>query len=239
MLWPLPLLSELKLRLLRAFTSELVLLYSFRRIVTVAWSPNLPRYGTPDNCSIRQCIWCGHKVSRKVFWQYFPNDWKFSKWNFTRLWYVCKVTRFYSIIFNFDKVMLYEVRSSTGVLHFTWKTRKSAMSLQQHDRSPQNLTRWCRTRVSSAPPIKNFILKIKYGGRPISLRDPFRIIIRYCNLSIFKMAAVRHLGILKLELLTANNFRALHYLIKFRRDRSNCCRDIAFFVFFQWNAKTH
>jgi len=62
-------------------------------------------------------------------------------------------------------------------------------------------------RVSSAPLIKKLILKIQDGGRPIRLRDPFYIIMRYCNLSIFKMAAVRHLKILKLKFLTASHFR--------------------------------
>jgi len=46
-------------------------------------------------------------------------------------------------------------------------------------------------------PFKNFILKIQDGG-------PF---LRYCNLPIFKTAAVRHLGILKLKFSTANHFR--------------------------------
>jgi len=55
-------------------------------------------------------------------------------------------------------------------------------------------------------PLKKFHLKIQDGGRPIRLRDPFCILMRYCNLSIFKTAAVRHLGILKFKLLTANHF---------------------------------
>ena len=56
-------------------------------------------------------------------------------------------------------------------------------------------------------PLQNSILKIQDGGRTMRLRDPFYIIMRYCNLSIFKMAAVRHLGILKLKFLTANHLR--------------------------------
>jgi len=46
-------------------------------------------------------------------------------------------------------------------------------------------------------PFKNFILKIQDGGP----------LLRYCNLPIFKTAAVRHLGILKLKFSTANHFR--------------------------------
>jgi len=47
---------------------------------------------------------------------------------------------------------------------------KNAISLQQYDRSEQNLVWWCRTCVSSAPPIENVIFKIQDGGRPIHLR---------------------------------------------------------------------
>jgi len=53
-------------------------------------------------------------------------------------------------------------------------------------------------------PLKKFTLKIQDGGRPICLRDPFCIIM---SIAIFKMAAVRHLGILKLKVLTAGYFR--------------------------------
>jgi len=42
-------------------------------------------------------------------------------------------------------------------------------------------------------------LKIQNGGRPIGLKDPFCKFVRYRNFSIFKMAAVRHLGFLKLK----------------------------------------
>ena len=68
-------------------------------------------------------------------------------------------------------------------------------------------------RVSSAPLIKKIILKIQDGRRPMRLRDPFCIIMRYCNFSIFKMAAVRHLGILKLKFLKANKFSDTFYVI--------------------------
>ena len=50
-------------------------------------------------------------------------------------------------------------------------------------------------------PLK-IIFKIQDGGWPIDLRDMFFIIMRYCNFSTFKTAAVRHLGNLKLKFLT-------------------------------------
>jgi len=68
--------------------------------------------------------------------------------------------------------------------------------------------------VSSAPPIKKFCLKTPDGRRPIRLRDLFCIIMRYCNLSIFKMAAVRHLGIMKKKFLTAPHLRDTFYIIR-------------------------
>jgi len=55
-------------------------------------------------------------------------------------------------------------------------------------------------RVSSAPPVKKFILKIQDGGRPKRLTDQCCNIARYCNLSIFNMAAVRHLGNFEIEI---------------------------------------
>jgi len=39
--------------------------------------------------------------------------------------------------------------------------------------------------------------------------------MRYCSLSIFKMAAVRHLEILKLKFLTANHFSDTFCIIAF------------------------
>jgi len=66
------------------------------------------------------------------------------------------------------------------------KRKKIAISLQQYDRSPQNLA-----RVKCAAH-QNVILKIQDGGRPIRLRDQFYVIMKYYNLSIFEMAAVRH-----------------------------------------------
>ena len=49
------------------------------------------------------------------------------------------------------------------------------------------------------------------------------------------MAAVRHLGFLKLNFLTVSvvKKRILHQHTKFRKDRSNRCGDIAIFVIFK------
>jgi len=64
-------------------------------------------------------------------------------------------------------------------------------------------------------PLKKSFKKIQDGGRPMRLRDPFCIIMRYCNLSIFKITAVRHLRILKLKFLTAMHFRDTFCVISF------------------------
>ena len=101
---------------------------------------------------------------------------------------------------------------------------------------------WCDDdeRVSLVRcPLKIFILKIQDGGRPIRLRDPFCIIMRYCNLSIFKMAAVHHPGILKLKFLTGNCFRDTFCVIvlMFVEIRRNVADISHFFVFFQVNCK--
>jgi len=48
-------------------------------------------------------------------------------------------------------------------------------------------------------PLKKLILKIQHGRRLMHLRNPFCIIIRYRDFSIFKMAAVHHFGFLKLN----------------------------------------
>ena len=49
------------------------------------------------------------------------------------------------------------------------------------------------------------------------------------------MAAVRHLGFVKFDFLTAGAVKKpiLHQRTKFRKDRSNRCGDIAIFVIFQ------
>ena len=72
-------------------------------------------------------------------------------------------------------------------------------------------------------------------------RDPFCIIMRYCNLSILKMAAVRHLGILKLNFLTANHFRDTFCVIALNFvDIGRTVAEIAhLFAFFKRNVKIH
>jgi len=52
------------------------------------------------------------------------------------------------------------------------------------------------------------------------------------------MAAVRHLGFLKLNFLTVSVVKTpiLHQHTKFRKDRSNRCGDIAIFVIFKMAA---
>ena len=82
------------------------------------------------------------------------------------------------------------MRLSSVFLHFTQETEKIAISLQQFDRSPQIFFMMTQNVSQVRRPLK-FVLKIQDGGRPIRLRGPFCIIMRYCNLSIFKMAAVR------------------------------------------------
>ena len=58
---------------------------------------------------------------------------------------------------------------------------------------------------------------------------------RYGDLTVFKMAAVRHLGFWKFKFLTiwAVKRPIFHNHAKFREDRSICCCDIAIFVGFQ------
>ena len=90
--------------------------------------------------------------------------------------YLQKITAFYSI-FYFDKVMPYWVRSSSEFLHITWKTQKIVISLQQYDRSPQNLARWRRTRMWSVWLLKISILTFQDGGQPPSWK------LTNCNIS--------------------------------------------------------
>jgi len=58
---------------------------------------------------------------------------------------------------------------------------------------------------------------------------------RYCNLTVFKTAAVRHLGFLKFKFLTVVAVKnpILQHRTKFRKDRSNRCEDITIFVIFK------
>jgi len=43
--------------------------------------------------------------------------------------------------------------------------------------------------------------------KPVGLRDPFCIIMRYCGFSVYIMAALLHLSLLKLKFLTDMHFR--------------------------------
>jgi len=58
------------------------------------------------------------------------------------------------------------------------------------------------------------------------------------DLTVFKMAAVRHLGFVKFEFLTVGAVKRpiLHKRTKFRKDRSNRYGDIAIFVIFKMAA---
>jgi len=64
---------------------------------------------------------------------------------------------------------------------------------------------------------------------------------RYGDLTVFKMAAVRHLGFWKFKFLTvwAVKRSILHNLAKFREDGSIHCCDIAIFVIFQDGCRRH
>ena len=61
---------------------------------------------------------------------------------------------------------------------------------------------------------------------------------RYGDLTVFKMAAVCHLGFLKFNLLTVGEVKRpiLHQHTRFRKDRSNRCGDITIFVIFKMAA---
>jgi len=52
---------------------------------------------------------------------------------------------------------------------------------------------------------------------------------KYCKLTVFKMAAVRHLGFLKFKFF--NRYERYHTI--FRKDQSHRCRDITIFVIFK------
>jgi len=59
---------------------------------------------------------------------------------------------------------------------------------------------------------------------------------RYGDLTVFKMAAIRHLGFVKFEIFTDRSIKKpiLHQSTTFRKDRSNRCGDIAFFCDFHF-----
>ena len=109
--------------------------------------------------------------------------------------------------------------------------RNITTSLQQYDWSPQNLAWWCWMCVSSAKPIKNFILKIQNGRQPICLRDPFCIIMKYCKFVDFQAGSCPSSWNFKIEIFNSQSPQrhTLCYHVKFCGDQLNCCRDIAFF----------
>ena len=64
---------------------------------------------------------------------------------------------------------------------------------------------------------------------------------RYGDFTDFRMAAVRHLGFVKFDFFNRRTVKGpiMHQLSKFRKDRSNCCGDIAIFVIFQDGSCRH
>ena len=87
--------------------------------------------------------------------------------------------------------------------------------------------------------IRNFnglyVVGSRYASsRRISSKSVKRL-QRYSDLTVLKMAAVRHLGFWKFKFLTiwTANRPILHNRAKFREDRSNRCCDIAIFVIFK------
>ena len=61
---------------------------------------------------------------------------------------------------------------------------------------------------------------------------------RYSDLTVFKMAAVRHLGFVKFEIFNGRSVKRpiLHQRTKFREGRSNRYGDIAILVIFKMAA---
>ena len=74
---------------------------------------------------------------------------------------------------------------------------------------------------------------ITLGGQYASSKSVKRL-QRYGDLTVLKMAAVRHLGFVKFEFFNCRRVKRpiLHQRTKFRKDRSNCCGYIAIFVIF-------
>jgi len=90
--------------------------------------------------------------------------------------------------------------------------------------------------------IRNFNGLSTVGGRYASSRQitskSVTLLQRYGDLTVLKMAVVRHLGFVKFDFLTVRAVvrPILHQRTKFRKNRSNRCRDIAIFVIFQMPA---
>jgi len=98
---------------------------------------------------------------------------------------------------------------------------------------------WHDDAVSSALPIKTFNLKNPRWRAADTLEWP--ILHRHEILqfvSFQESVAVRHLGILKLNFLTANHFKDLFWIITLNFVISLTVSEILhFFVFFKWNVK--
>jgi len=90
--------------------------------------------------------------------------------------------------------------------------------------------------------IQNFNGRSTVGGQyasscQISSKSVKRL-QRYGDLTVCKMAAVRHLGFVKFEFLMVCAVKGyiLHQRTRFHKDRSNHCGDIAIFVIFKMAA---
>jgi len=98
----------------------------------------------------------------------------------------------------------------------------------------------CRHVESSK--IRNFNGLSAVGSRCASSRQisskSVKRLQRYDDLTVLKMAAVRHLGFVKFEFYNGQAVKRpiLHQFTKFRKDRSNRCGDIAIFVIFNMAA---
>jgi len=70
------------------------------------------------------------------------------------------------------------------------------------------------------------------------LREQCELLPRYGRFFIFKMAAVRHLGFLKVQNFNDRSSSEGRHRATFRADRWNRCRNVAFFDFSRWLPST-
>lgn len=177
------------------------------------------------------------KYPPNVFWEYFPNDWHFKITFYMPLVCscLCKITKFYSVIFN--KVMPYQVQSSTEFLHFPEKCEK----LWYRSNSTTDLHKIWRDdteRVSEVcRPLKNFILKSKMVDRQYAWETHT---VSSGDIAIRQFPRWRLSSWnFKIEMFNSQSLQrhVLHYHIKFCGDCLNCCSDIAFFRVFQLECK--
>ena len=91
--------------------------------------------------------------------------------------YLCKITKFYLTVFNYDKVMPCKTRSAGEVLHFMKKRKKicevSATVWSICTKSDTMMQNFCQVHH----PLKNLTLEIQDGRWPICLRCPFCIMM--------------------------------------------------------------